>query len=261
MECVGEVEVLSLCLATRPAVTPETLWQAWSFAPVITGPLLLVLAVYLWTRPRDGGWLRPACFLAGWTLLALALVSPLCRMAATLAWAHMVQHVILVAVAPPLLVLGGLPQANARMPGGPVAASVLYGVAIWVSHAPAVYQGALADAVLHTLVVFGLVAVSVQFWRTVLAQAGGAALMAVFLAMLLTGVLGALLTFSPTPWYPVFTGGVAAWGLTPLEDQQLAGLIMWVPMGAIYLVAGLGLAAKVVFGRGREAQRDGMAAH
>jgi cytochrome c oxidase assembly factor CtaG len=67
--------------------------------------------------------------------------------------------------------------------------------------------------------------------------------------MVQTGLLGALLALSPILWYPIFAGSVAIWGLTPLEDQQLAGLIMWVPMGAIYLTAGLIVTMIVVFGR------------
>ncbi|WP_051340586.1 cytochrome c oxidase assembly protein [Azospirillum halopraeferens] len=261
--------LLSLCLATRPAVTPQTLWQAWSFAPAVVGPLVLMLAAYLGVLVRGhgqsgrGSAAGPACFLTGWTLVALALVSPLCRMAAALAWAHMVQHVILVALAPPLLVIGALLAlpAHRRLPRcGPLAAGALYAVAIWGAHAPVVYQGALDGATAHVLLVFGLLAVSALFWYAAIggavrpdagAAAPGAAVIAILCALIQTGVLGALLTFAPSPWYPVFADRTAAWGLTPLEDQQLAGLIMWVPMGAIYLAAGLAAATAVVFGRSR----------
>jgi cytochrome c oxidase assembly factor CtaG len=280
--------LLSLCLTTRPPVAPEDLWQAWSFAPVIVVPLALMLGLYGWAvakyGPRERGITMtrgPALFVGGWLLLSIALVSPLCRMAATLASAHMVQHVILVALAPPLLVLGvwglcnqmpGSPAARLpaktrarprgnhalRMLSGPAAASILYAVAIWASHVPLIYQAALKDATAHVVVTYGLVAVSVMFWRAVIDAAlnprtssgtGGLALLAIFFAMVQTGLLGALLVLSPTLWYPLFAGSVAIWGLTPLEDQQLAGLIMWVPMGAIYLAAGLIVTMILVFGR------------
>jgi cytochrome c oxidase assembly factor CtaG len=280
--------LLSLCLTARPPVAPEGLWQAWSFAPVFVVPLALVLGLYGWTLARQGRresgmTMGPALFIGGWLLLAIALVSPLCRMAAALASAHMVQHVILVALAPPLLVLGawsripglsaagspaaGLPvdtRATAtrnhvlRMLSWPTAVSILYAVVIWASHVPLIYQAALKDATTHVVVTYGLVAVSVMFWRTVIdaalnprASSGGPALLAIFFAMVQTSLLGALLALSPTTWYPVFDGSVAIWGLTPLEDQQLAGLIMWVPMGAIYLTTGLIVTMIVVFGRVR----------
>ena len=277
--------LLSLCLTTRPPVAPEGLWQAWSFAPAIVVPLALVLGLYGWAVARHGrsepgitmtG--GPILFVSGWLLLAIALISPLCRMSATLASAHMVQHVILVALAPPLLVLGawslmpGSPAPGAqadrrgtavenhalRMLSVPTAASILYAVAIWAAHVPLIYQTALKDATAHVVVAYGLVAVSIVFWRAVIgatlnatASSGGSALLAVFSAMVQTSLLGALLVWSPTPWYPVFTKSAAIWGLTPLEDQQLAGLIMWVPMGAIYLTTGLIVTMIVVFGRVR----------
>ena len=275
--------LLSLGLTARPPVAPEGLWQAWSFAPILVVPLALVLGLYGWAFARHGRRERgmtmtggSSLFVSGWLLLAIALISPLCRMAATLAWAHMVQHVILVALAPPLLVLGawsrmpGWPSRGwpsdrrgtalgnhaLRMLGGPTAASILYAVAIWAAHVPLIYQAALKDATTHVVVAYGLVAVSVVFWRAVIdatlnprASRGGSALLALFSAMVQTGLLGALLVWSPTPWYPVFAGSAAIWGMTPLEDQQLAGLIMWVPMGAIYLTAGLIVTMIVVFGR------------
>ncbi len=71
----------------------------------------------------------------------------------------------------------------------------------------------------------------------------GAAVFYLFATAMHSGALGALLTFAPSPWYPAYDGATAAWGLTPLEDQQLAGLIMWIPAGLSYLVAGLALVA------------------
>ncbi len=257
--------LLSLCLATRPPATPWAVWWNWSFAPVVVVPLILLPGL-VWvpgSRGHRGGAsrIKGACFAGGWALLAIALVSPLCRMAATLAWAHMVQHVILVALAPALLVLGAprvrpLRGWGRRAAGRPAAAGILYAAAIWISHLPAVYQAALGNATVHVAVVCGLLAVSLFFWRAALdplvdpgAASGGAASVALLSAMIQTGGLGALLAFSPTAWYPVFAGRAEAWGLTPLEDQQLAGLIMWVPMGAIYLGAALAVTTALVFRR------------
>lgn len=254
--------LLSLCLATHPVIAPDGLWRDWSLAPVVVLPLALALGSYLCGLRASGApaW-RVACFAGGWLVLAGALVSPLCRLAGTLVSAHMVQHALLVAVAPPLLVLGApLAVMRAAWPGAarragsaayarryalPLPATLCYGLAIWLWHFPPVYSAVLLDAVVHTLAYAVLVALSLLFWSVVLAPGkGGSRLHGVpmlFVTLVHTGVLGALLTFSSNAWYPVLAGGAAAWGLSPLADQQLGGLIMWVPMSATYLAAALAL--------------------
>ena len=277
----GDASFLSLCLASRPPTRPDNFWTSWSFAPEVVLPLVLVLALYargliaLWKRPgiAAGRPWQAACFAAGWLALVVALISPLCRMAATLASAHMVQHVILVAIAPPLLVLArpmatiahGLPQrwrevltrwtGSWRVAGTrrwlttTTIAGLLYGAAIWLWHAPLLYQAALLNATLHLLMYAVLISTGVLFWRSLIATARdepgghGGAILSALATTIHTGLLGALLTFAPTPWYPLLAARTAVWGLTPLEDQQLAGLIMWVPMGSIYLVGSICLMA------------------
>jgi cytochrome c oxidase assembly factor CtaG len=276
----GGPALLSLCLASQPATGPANLWTSWSLAPEVVLPLLLVLGLYgrgLMTLRRSGtSGVRPwqaICFAAGWLTLVVALVSPLCRMAAALASAHMVQHVILVAIAPPLLVLAapmaalvhGLPrrwraalasgvdarlvQITRRSLGAPITAGLLYGAAIWLWHSPLLYQAALLGAGLHLLMYAVLIAAGLLFWRPLVATAWpesgghGGAMLSALATTIHTGLLGALLTFAPVPWYPLLTPRVAAWGLSALEDQQLAGLIMWVPMGLIYVVSSVCLMA------------------
>ena len=248
---------LSLCLATQPPVMPGRVWSSWSFAPEVILPLLLVLAVYGQaigcSRPRpDRG--RLLAFGAGWLLLAAALTSPLCRAAATLAWAHMVQHTVLVAVAPPLLVcslpadLAILTALRRHLSGGTAAVLVAtaYAAVIWLAHAPAIYEAALRDVAAHLILVAVLLGTSLAFWLATLgpvpARSGAAAVtgaMLCFTAMVQTGLLGALLTFATQAWYPILAARAVVWGLDPLSDQQLAGLIMWVPMSLIYIGASL----------------------
>jgi putative membrane protein len=272
--------LLSLCLASRPGVQPEQLWASWSLAPQIILPLVLLAALYgrgvLAQRSLPGGQLNPArasMFAGGMLLLAAALVSPLCRLAATLASAHMVQHILIVAVIPPLLIMGrplmtvrqGLrASSRAARPSGigmglswlaqPTLAASLYAAAIWLSHMPAVYEAALRDPTIHLLLLIFQLSTGLLFWQIMVCAAtpgrrdgrvGGALLMAVSTFMH-TGLLGALLTFSSQPWYPIYDLRPQAWGFTPLEDQQLAGLIMWVPMSAIYLAAGLAVMAQLL---------------
>ncbi len=257
--------LLSLCLAARPGVTPADLWSSWSLAPPIVLPLLLAALAYGrgWRAERPSP-LRTAGFAAAMLVLGLALVSPLCRLAASLAAAHMVQHVLLVGVVPPLLVMSralstmrrGLPVpmrlAAASGLAAPGVATALYALAIWLSHAPAVYQAALLEPALHLLLLAAQLGAGLLFWQVLLgalgaprARSGGALLMALTTFMH-TGLLGALLSFAAAPWYPLYELRPQAFGLTPLADQQLAGVIMWVPMSALYLAAGLAVMARLL---------------
>ena len=252
--------LLSLCLADRPGAAPGTLWSAWSLAPQAVLPLLAALALYaggalkmraLGAAPVPA-W-RTACFVAGWGVLAVALVSPLCRLAATLVSAHMVQHVLLVAIAPLLWALGapmtvmraGTQRSSSRPPSF-LAITLLYGLAIWLWHFPPAYTLVLLDGTIHTLAYAALIGVSIAFWSRIVrgGQVGDLrCIPALFVTLLHTGLLGALLTFSGRAWYPVLAGGAPSWGLAPLADQQLAGLIMWAPMSAVYLGAALCIVA------------------
>jgi cytochrome c oxidase assembly factor CtaG len=138
----------------------------------------------------------------------------------------------------------------------PALASGLYGAAIWLSHTPAVYEAALLDPTIHLLLLAFQLTAGLLFWRIIVRcvarpEGGrdggqGAALLMAFSTFMHTGLLGALLTFASTPWYPIYGLRSQAWGLTPLEDQQLAGLIMWVPMNGIFLAAGLAVMAQLL---------------
>jgi len=139
----------------------------------------------------------------------------------------------------------------ARGLAGAAAAAVLspwvvwmpHAVAIWVWHMPGPYQLALASPFAHALEHASFLGTALLLWSAVLKphgarREGWAAGILVLLATAMhTGALGALLVFARTPWYPAQGAGAAAWGLTALEDQQLAGLIMWIPGGFIYLIA------------------------
>jgi putative membrane protein len=279
--------ILSLCLATQPAVTPDGVWSAWSLAPQVVLPLSGASLLYAhgWcagrvtAEDRDPQDTRAWFFLAGMLALAVAVVSPLCRLAAELAWAHMVQHVLLVAVAPPLILLGcPLDVVTRNLPGllqgakwlrrhfpqsvvSLICSTVLYGVTIWFWHIPASYQGALLSEAVHLVLYATLLGASFWFWNAVLhgIRTGGgqlgAGIAALFVSLLQTGLLAVLLTLSPRPWYPLMSQNSAAWGHSPLEDQQLAGLIMWVPMSFIYLGAALALAARWIGGTQGAAER------
>ncbi|HEX2208261.1 MAG TPA: cytochrome c oxidase assembly protein [Longimicrobium sp.] len=260
---------------------PHDLWTAWSLEPGMVLALLVTGWMYargverMWRRSGAGGGIRrweAACFAGGWVTLLLAMVSPLHPLGEVLFSAHMAQHELLMALAAPLLVLGrplvpflwAMPirarraagrwtkaapvRGGWRMISGPFAAWLLHAAALWLWHLPAPYQAALASGWMHTLQHAGFLGTGLLFWWALLhgreGRLGyGAAIFYLFATAMHSGALGALLTFAPSPWYPAYEGATAAWGLTPLEDQQLAGLIMWVPASLSYLVAGLALTA------------------
>ncbi len=254
--------LLSLCLQGVSSISADSIWQAWSLAPAVAVPLLAWAGAYF-VRLRNarasgaepnGG--EIALFACGLLLLGLAVLSPLCRLAANLVWVHMVQHVILVALAPPLLVLGMRAIQVAEQPGyvrrlaaHPGRCAAVYGILIWLWHAPRFYEAALLDPRIHLLMYGTLVASAMLFWTGILsarrdgAAQGGWAILALLITFVHTGLLGALLLFSPRLWFPLLAGTSATWGMAPLADQQLAGLIMWVPMGAIFLLAALWVAS------------------
>jgi putative membrane protein len=253
-----------------------SLLSQWSFEPLVV--IALVVAGYLYVRgvrriPHGVNVrLRAASFAAGWLALVVALVSPLDRLAAVLFAAHMTQHELLMVVAAPLCVLarpgvvflhalpagwgqrlGRLPRAVGVAPAwevvaGPISAWVLHGAALWIWHLPALYQAALADDLVHALEHLSFFGTAILFWRALVrgryGRLGyGVSVLYVFTTAVHNSLLGALLTVAPRVWYPAYGASSRQWGLTPLEDQQLAGLVMWVPAGLIFTLLGLGLFA------------------
>jgi putative membrane protein len=233
----------------------------------------------LWRRSRLARpvWhRRAAAFTLGCLMLGVALVSPLDSLGGALFSAHMVQHELLMLVVAPLLVLGhplgvwlwALP-AGARAACGqllhrrwlqwlwghltrPLVAWVLHALALWAWHVPRLFEMALAHPGIHALQHTSFLASALLFWTTVLeprtrqapGTGGGIAMLSLFTTMAHTTALGALLTLAPGLWYPFYALPTAALGFDPLQDQQLGGLVMWVPGGVAYLVAGLVVAAR-----------------
>ncbi|MGH2355348.1 MAG: cytochrome c oxidase assembly protein [Chloroflexota bacterium] len=260
---------------------PHDIWHAWSREPATLLGLALATWVYargvraLWRRAGQGqgihSW-QAFAFAGGEAALFLALISPLDALGEALFSAHMVQHLLLMVVAAPLLVLGRplvpllwtLParwrravgrwwhgavgvRAAWRAASHPLLVWGLHVGAVWVWHTPGLYQAALRSEVVHIAEHACFLATAVLFWWVLVhARARGrlgygAGVLYVFAMAVQSGVLGALITFAPTAWYPIHQPSVAAWGLTPLEDQQLAGLAMWVPAGLAYTAAALSL--------------------
>lgn len=272
-----------LLLAGAPALAHDERWSVatgWNLDPWVALPMLASGALYgaglarLWSHAGAGRGVRvwqALCFAAGWLTLAGALVSPLYRLGEGLFVAHMLEHELVMVVAAPLIVLArpygamlwALPPAwRARIGavtrragtsglrralGNAWSATVLHGLALWVWHAPALYNAVLVDTTMHRLQHLSFFVTALMFWWALvhprMRQAGhGIAVVCLFFTVLHSGFLGILLTMSRHLWYARQTAQAEHWGLTPLEDQQLAGLLMWVPGGLIYTGAALVLA-------------------
>jgi len=209
------VEILpgSYCGAAPP---PDLALRSWNLDPLLLAGLLLLLMVLRNARtgPTAVG------------VLAFAFVSPLCAISVGLFSARVVHHVLLVAVAAPLLAAA----LAARKSSGVALPFLVSTALLWAWHLPAAYDLALRDVAVYWVMQLTLLGSAVWFWRSVLSARGGIDAVLWSLAGLMQmGALGALLTFAPEPLYATHGLAPLAWGLTPLADQQLGGLIMWVP--------------------------------
>lgn len=242
------------------------MFSDWKPDLLMAVPLAATLALYLVgvTRVRVPR-LELLAFLTGWLVLVVSLLSPIATWSEQWFSVHMTQHELLMLVAAPLITLGrplvpmmwALPAAWRRgMKGGaglsplwsrltaPVAVFVLHAAALWVWHLPPLYQAAVLDDRVHALQHVMFTGTACLFWwgltRGRYGRLGyGAAVFYVFATALHSGGLGALITFAAAPLYPLYTQRSP--GVDPLVDQQLAGLIMWIPAGLVMMIFGLAL--------------------
>lgn len=213
-----------------PAPAPAELWLRWNLDPVLLAALALLA---LWCgRSRPGA--------AALAVLAIALVSPLCALSSALFSARVLHHVLLVAVAAPLLALA----RPAKAPQGVGLPFLLATAALWLWHAPAPYDAALANKGQYALMQASLLGTATLFWRAAFSRPGGSGAPWVLLGYMAMGLLGALLTFAPDPLYAAHAVAPLLWGLSPLADQQLGGLLMWVPAGLPFALWGALLARR-----------------
>lgn len=217
--------------------------------------------IRLWRKAGAGRGIRRVevgRFTAGWLVLAAALAPPVDALAERSFAVHMLQHELLMVAAAPLLVLArplpafawalpaGVRSALALLPRGawrvltaPAVAWSVHALALWLWHIPALFRAALADPSLHALQHTCFFVSAFVFWWAVFGgrAADTTSIACLFTTMLHTSALAVLLTFAPAPWYA--HDAPIPFGLTPLEDQQLGGLVMWVPGACAYVVAGL----------------------
>jgi putative membrane protein len=251
-------------------------WLRWPWNPLVISNLALVSFLYLrglrgiWQRAGRGRGVtfrQAGTFGAGVLTLFIALLSPLDHVSDELQSAHMVQHMILMNVAAPLLVLGapglvmlwGLPMRWRNRAGRwlrwfdggasrwyllwqPLLLWSLYAFALWIWHLPVLYQAALRNELVHDFQHFTFLIAACLFWRVLLDPISrmqlsrGIGVIYLFTTSLHATVLGVFMALAPQVWYDEYVGRTIHWNLTPLQDQQLAGLIMWMPACMIYAV-------------------------
>lgn len=276
---------LSACSAAiaEPRPLPADRLQ-WTFSPLVVISLLAAVLLYAYGfyRAREikegsepDAWHRLA-FAGGMVMLFLALCSPVEALSDYLFSMHMTQHIVLMMLAPPLIVwsnpgptfaLAFPPAARAaiarlwRRAGlhhvvnffmQPVIAWTMFCGAFIFWHVPLPYQWGMNYQLAHSLEQASFLLTALAFWTLVIEPSGerrlsyGATLIYLLVTVIVTDLPGALMVLSPRLLYPGHGGGVALFGLTPLQDQQLAGLIMWIPAGGIYLAAMIWLFARML---------------
>lgn len=249
-------------------IAPHDLWTAWRPDGALLAVAILTAVLYLrGTRESDA---RTVRFFAGLGVILIATMSPLEAMSGSLASAHMVQHLILMLVAAPLLATGApierimlglgtpvrrtagrvrrwarLTPSNTTLLRSPVLVGIAVIVVTWWWHGSVPYGAALDVSIVHHIEHGSFIAVYAWFWWVVFGSArrrpSPSGVVLIFGVMMSNVLLGGLMTFARVPWYEGYAGSTSPWGLTHLADQQLAGVLMWVPPSVIFLPAALWL--------------------
>jgi putative membrane protein len=213
---------------------------------------------------------RTWSFAAGMTVLGAATLSPLHQLGGHSFAAHMIEHELIMLAAAPLLVwsrplgtmlwafpasgrqtLAGVPRSPAggglwRVAADPWVATTVQAAALWIWHLPSLFDRALGAEGWHAAQHLSFFAAALLFWSAMLGPRRNPWVSAacLFATSMITGALGAFMALSQSPWYgPYAALGLAAFGLSPSEDQQLAGVLMWVPGGLFHAIVAVVLLA------------------
>lgn len=261
------------------ADAPDTAWRIAVAVPLVLAGSTYALGVRrVWRRAGRGRGItlgQALAFGGGLLVLATMVALPLHAWGRLRFTPHMIEHSLLTLVAAPLLAMGAagvpwlfaLPLAGRRTLARwiardrprrvwrriahPATAWGLHGAALWLWHAPALFEAALRSEVVHYLQHGSLLGTALLFWSSVLPRRPDPrtrilGMFSLFATSLHATLLGALLTLSPSVWYASYAAAAGVGELSPLEDQQLAGLVMWVPGGLVYVGAALALCAALL---------------
>jgi putative membrane protein len=259
-----------------PHWSAADVWNALTAVSLLSVALLYAAGLRRLWRSEGGQqtirrW-QASAFFAGCASAALALLGPLDRWSEVLFSAHMAQHEVLMLIAAPLMVLGrpfivtlwGLtPSSRAAVAGfarrplvvrvwdrctGALTVLLLHAAVLWAWHVPALFESALHSESVHVVQHLGFFLTAALFWWALVhgryGRLGyGIGVMYVFATAMHTQILGALLTFGSRTWYPTHTARTVAAGMNAVADQQLAGIVMWIPFGVVFVLVGLALFA------------------
>ncbi|KZD01004.1 cytochrome c oxidase assembly protein [Oceanibaculum pacificum] len=225
----------------------------WNLDPLLLGALALAALIYgLGCRAKkapepQARWL----FYAGWLIAVAALVTPLCNLSVALFSARVGQHLVLTLVAAPLIAMGQpervyralVPARDIGDAGGDgkltALATLAFALALWTWHLPGPYDATLRSDFTYWIMHITTFGAAYMLWHALLRLGVIAALFASFATAVQMSLLGGVLTLAPTPLFEVHALTTRPWGLSPLLDQQLGGLLMWVPGGLLFTVLGL----------------------
>jgi len=267
---------LFISLHEEHADVAFTFWNLWTFDPLTVAGLSVLFALYtrgLWlSKGRSGNlfpWWRPTLFYIGWLALLAGAVSPIDGLSGDLFLMHMIQHMLLMMVGPPLILLGapvvpvlrGLPDVvryKLAIPllqmrrvrkglffvASPLLAWLFFVFTLWIWHIPSVYNNAIQNEALHLLQHSVFIGAGVFFWWTVIDPvrlrarlAYGLRLRYLFRATAQNIALGGIITFSPDVLYTYYERVPRTWGISVADDQTMAGLILWIPGAMMYFTA------------------------
>lgn len=274
---------------------------SWSWRPEVIIPLVLLGALFLvgWRRLRARGrnvgrqslgatW-RPVSYIAGLLVIALALLSPFDTLVQQLFFTHMIQHLLLIMIAPPLLLLPnpmpfllwGLPD-RLRLGAGSIINSLVHKqspvgralrwltrpVIIWFIfvvtiigwHDPSLYNAALRSDWVHDLEHLTMFGAGMLYWWTVTGAGprlhknmSRLAKIAFILAVIPPNMaLGIVLAFSQQPIYAFYSDMPRLWGISALDDQRISGVIMWIPGNMMHFMTALAIIFMILSGEGRK---------
>ena len=225
---------------------------SWTWEPSVLAGTLALAAAYIWlvrSRGRDASWspLARVYFAAGLLAMFVALASPIDTGGDRYLFSlHMLQHLLLAMVVPPLLLLG-LPEqwrAFDRVHVSPLAANIVFNMVLAAWHLPFLYEATLRNQPVHVLEHLSFLAVGVLFWWPSLVPTGRPKSLSVIGKIAYLGfagvpptILGLAFILSPTVLYPFYAAAPRVTPLSPLDDQLVAGLVMFGLGNLIYFVA------------------------
>lgn len=218
------------------APEPDQWWLRWNFDPYLLAAFAAAgLGWCLWAGRSDG---RAAT--GALTLALFLFVSPFCALGSALFTVRIIHDLILaVALAPLCMIAFASPRR--AVPGSLAIWTAVHAIIFWLWHAPPLYASALSSDIVFWAMQLTIVGSAALWWTKVVQAPPAGAVAALFGATVAMGALGALIVFAKSPLYAPHLLTTSAWGLTPLEDQQIAGIVMWAPASAVYILAAMAI--------------------